>query len=231
MRRIAIIACGEVPQPLQPRHNYPSMFTALLAPHAPDFSFDTTPLFQGATLPAPEEYDGYLFTGSRHGVYDQLPWIAPAEAFIRSALAAERPCVGICFGHQLMAQALGGRVEKAKAGWGIGMLPYTFRRDGAERTVTMPAIHQDQVVEKPRGAIVVAENARCPHAGLRYDGPALSFQFHPEFDHAFLGELIGVMEGRALPPDIAAAGRATLPGPAPDPAPVRWMADTLRGRP
>lgn len=231
MRRIAIIACGEVPPPLQPRHHYPSMFTALLAPFAPDFSFDTIAVFQGAALPDPDAYDGYLFTGSRHGVYEQLPWIAPAEAFIRAAMATDRPCVGICFGHQLMAQALGGKVEKARAGWGLGMLPYTFRHDGAERTITMPAIHQDQVVEKPPGAIVVAENVHCPHAGLRYQGPGLSFQFHPEFDRAFLAELIDATEGRSVPPEIAAAARATLPGAVPDPAPVRWMADALRGAP
>jgi GMP synthase-like glutamine amidotransferase len=229
MRRIAIIACGEVPPALQDRYYYPQMFVDLLAPHAPDLTFDIVAVGQGQPLPEADDFDGYLFTGSRHGVYDQLPWIAPTMGFVRDAMAAGRACVGICFGHQLMAEALGGKVEKARAGWGLGMQPYAFRRDGTERDIFMPAIHQDQVVTPPPDALVVADNDHCPYAGLRYHGPGLSFQFHPEFTPAFLAELIDVSEGVSIPPDLAARARATLPGRPADPAPTRWMAELLRG--
>ena len=229
MRRIAIIACGEVPPALQERYDYPPMFADLLTPFAPDLTFEAIAVFRGEPLPDPEDFDGYLFTGSRHGVYDQLPWIGATKAFIRAVADRRRPAVGVCFGHQIMAEALGGKVEKARAGWGLGMQPYALRQDGTERTIFMPAFHQDQVIEKPGGSVVIAESAHCPLAGLRYAGPALSFQFHPEFGPAFLSELIDASEGRAITPDEAARARATIPDRPADPAPARWMAALLRG--
>mgnify|MGYP002714810368 CR=1 FL=1 len=108
------------------------------------------------------------------------------EDFIRRAYAAGVPLVGICFGHQIIAQALGGRVEKFPGGWSIGPQDYDF--DG--ETVTLNAWHQDQVVERPQDAQVVASSGFCTNAALVYGDRAFTVQAHPEFDDAMIHGLI-----------------------------------------
>src|SRR5690606_32956787 len=117
------------------------------------------------------EAEGWLLTGSRHGVYDGLPFIAPLEAFVRDAYAAGVPLVGVCFGHQLIAQALGGRVEKFDGGWAVGRHSYAFEGVGE---VALNAWHQDQVIEAPAGARQVASSEFCKNAALVYGDRAFT---------------------------------------------------------
>lgn len=143
--KIGIIECGPVPEALRGRHvSYPAMFEAQLGALLPAASFETISVVHGEALPAVGAQDAWLLTGSRHGVYDDLPWIATLKDFIREAAIVKRPMVGVCFRHQIIAEALGGKVEKASQGWRIGMKPYATRIDGDSRSVTMPAFHQDQ---------------------------------------------------------------------------------------
>lgn len=143
------------------------------------------------------ECDGWLLSGSRHGAYEDWPYIGPLQDFIRAAHAAAVPMVGICFGHQIMAQALGGTVEKHPGGWCIGPMSYDF---GGE-TLTLHAFHQDQVIAPPQGAKTVASNPFCQYAALDYGARALSFQPHPEFDDPLMTALIDEARGEA--PDTA----------------------------
>jgi GMP synthase-like glutamine amidotransferase len=141
----------------------------------------------------PAAYDAYLITGSPAGVYDPLPWIEPLSDFIREAKSSKM--VGVCFGHQIMAEALGGHVEKSDKGWGAGLQHYSIVRrepwmDG-EAEVAVPASHQDQVVVQPPNTEIVASSPFTPFAALAWtDRPAISFQFHPEFSPAFAKALI-----------------------------------------
>ena len=121
--------------------------------------------------------DGWLITGSRHGVYEDHSFIPVLEQFIRDAFAAQVPVVGICFGHQIMAQALGGQVAKFAGGWAVGAQDYQFDTG----PLRLNAWHQDQVITPPEGAQTVASNEFCAHAALLYPGQGFSVQAHPEF--------------------------------------------------
>ena len=150
---------------------------------------------QEGVLPAEvTECAAYVVTGSSAGVYDDLPWIPQLLDFLRRARGHAK-LVGICFGHQAMAQAFGGEVVKSPSGWEVGMHRYEIvepppgMRDPA--AFAIPAFHQDQVVTLPPGARVLAASKFTPYAALGYDDDTVSIQGHPEFSPAFSAALIG----------------------------------------
>lgn len=193
--RIGILETGAPPAGLVATHGrYDAMLRALIGP---GHDYTTYDVAAGDLPDRPEDYDAYIVTGSPAGVYEDFPWIAALKDFLRAAKGMAK-LVGICFGHQIMAEAFGGRVEKSDKGWGVGLhrydvvSPEDWMDDAA--TVAVPASHQDQIVAKPPHAHVVAASAFSPFGALAYDDqPAISFQFHPEFDPAFAAALI---EGR-----------------------------------
>ncbi len=206
--RIGILETGLAPDDLRARHgSYPDLFARLLGPRGFDF---TTYSVVGMEFPdSVHDAEGWLITGSRHGVYEDHPFIPPLEALIRQAVAEAVPVVGICFGHQAVAQALGGRVEKFHGGWAVGPQDYDF--DG--QTLRLNAWHQDQVIEPPDGAEVIATHPFCAYAGLRYGDRALTVQAHPEFDDAFLAGLIETRGPGVVPDNRLADARDRLGGP------------------
>jgi GMP synthase-like glutamine amidotransferase len=204
--KLAILETGFPPADLVSSFgDYPTMFEQLLGPGFEIETFDA----QAGKLPAdPAAHGAYLVTGSPAGVYDPLPWIAPLMEFIRAA--KDRPMVGVCFGHQVMAQALGGQVIKSPKGWGAGLHSYDVVRPqpwtNGERKVAIPASHQDQVVVQPPASEVVAKSDFTPFAALAWtDRPAISFQFHPEFSVAYAKALIEKRYDRVNAPDAALA--------------------------
>src|SRR6476661_377374 len=179
--KVAILETGRPPGTLADTFgDYPAMFEQLLGPGFEAKSFDV----QAGELPDPAAHGAYLITGSPAGVYEPLPWIEPLQEFIRSASDAKM--VGICFGHQAMAEALGGHVEKSDRGWGAGLHRYERMDEQAwmdrVETIAAPASHQDQVVMQPPNTEITLQSRFTPFAGLAWtDRPAISFQFHPEF--------------------------------------------------
>jgi GMP synthase-like glutamine amidotransferase len=174
----------------------------------PSFEIETYDVQSGQLPKDPAAHHAYLITGSPAGVYDPLPWIAPLCRFIRAA--KDSKMVGICFGHQVMAEALGGHVEKSDKGWGAGLQHYSIVRrepwmDGAAE-IAVPASHQDQVILQPPGTQVVAASDFTPFAALAWtDRPAISFQFHPEFSPGFAKALIEKRYDVVPDPDAAIA--------------------------
>ncbi|SDE41549.1 GMP synthase-Glutamine amidotransferase [Paracoccus isoporae] len=205
--QIGILQCGQAPDALKDAAgDYPDMFMRLLAGRGLDF---TNYHVENMEFPdSVQAADGWLITGSRHGAYEPHPWIAPLESFIRQAFDAAVPMVGICFGHQIIAQALGGKVEKFSGGWSVGAQDYRF---GGE-TLTLNAWHQDQVTQRPQGAEQAGYSEFCDNAALIYPGRAFTVQPHPEFDDSFVR---GLMETRAkgvVPDDLLDAARQRLGG-------------------
>jgi len=205
--KIGILQTGQAPEPLRAQGDYPDLFETLLAGRG--FTFRTWHV-EAMEFPAGiHDADGWLITGSRHGVYEDHPFIAPLERFIREAVAAKVPVAGVCFGHQIMAQALGGTVEKFTGGWSVGPTAYDFGGD----TVTLNAWHQDQVTAPPPGATVIASSPFCQFAGLAYGNIGLSVQAHPEFGSEFIGGLIDTRGPGVVPEPVLEAARARLDQP------------------
>ena len=192
MTRIAILKTGVPPPALVAEHgDYPAMFQALLGQDFETRAFDVV----AGEWPDPVAFDGVIITGSASGVYEADAWIGALLDWIRSARGRTR-LVGICFGHQAMAQALGGRVEKSDKGWGVGLHRYQVVSSEpwmspAAATVAIPASHQDQVVEKPAEARVWLRSDFTPFAGLAWGDDAISMQPHPEFTPEFTAALTG----------------------------------------
>ena len=205
--KLAILETGTPPESLIPRFGrYPAMFERLLAP---DFDYESYDVAAGELPADPADHVAYLITGSPAGVYEPLPWIGDLVAFLRAARGRVK-LVGICFGHQAMAQAFGGHVEKVAKGWGVGLHTYPIVQpepwmDDA-KAVAVPASHQDQVVLQPPRTDVIASSIFTPYAALAWrDQPAISFQFHPEFEPDYARALIESRRDRLPDPDSALA--------------------------
>jgi GMP synthase-like glutamine amidotransferase len=190
MPRVTIIETGIVSPKNRERHgSYPQMFARMIGAADPSVTFDTVSIPTGEPLPDINGLEAILITGSVAGVYDKLDWIAPLEAFVRAAHQSKVPMVGVCFGHQLIAQALGGTARKSEKGFGLGRHVYDIAPDNGVIDGTRIALacsHQDQVITPPAGAKTILSSDFTPHAGLLYAGDTtLSVQAHPEFTLGF----------------------------------------------
>ncbi len=192
---IAILETGVPPDGLEQAFGrYTDMLMRLVGGEPGAFQ-----VFDAQACRFPEDasaWEAVIVTGSPAGAYDPLPWIGPLKAFLRGAAGRTR-LIGVCFGHQIMAEAFGGRVEKSDKGWGIGLHRYDvcearpWMGDAPPAEIAIPVSHQDQVVEQPPGSTVIARSRFTPFAALAYDAhPSISFQFHPEFEPAYAARLI-----------------------------------------
>jgi GMP synthase-like glutamine amidotransferase len=229
--RLGILETGRPCDALRAQFGgYADMFANLFGSEFQYRRFDV----QALELPgAVELCDAYLVTGSPAGVYDPLPWIAPLMDFLREAKGRTR-LAGICFGHQVMAEAFGGQVIKSPKGWGVGLHTYDVLDAGrfvaGARQVRLIASHQDQVVTLPPGARVLAGSPFTPYAALAYDdGMSISTQPHPEFSVDFAEELIASRMGGPLSLGQGEAAMASLQAPNDSLRVGDWLRDFLRG--
>ena len=202
---IGLLQCGTISEAIAERHgDYPQLYAQLLGP---GFDWRVFRVFEGDVPDDPQLCDGWLVSGSRHGAYEGHDWISPLEQLIR-AIHGRRPLVGICFGHQIVAQALGGQVEKFDGGWSVGRRAYDWRGE----TVHLNAWHQDQVIRPPEGFETILSNDFTTHAGLSC-GKTLTIQPHPEFDAGFIGDMIPHVGRGAVPEEMLAEAEAHLSQP------------------
>ena len=226
--RIGILETGLLNEKVAGRFDsYPVMFAALLdkADLLDKFngglSYREYSVINGEMPASIDDCDGWLITGSRHGAYEKLDWMLSLESFIRTLYEAKKPLVGICFGHQIIAQALGGLVTKSDKGWGIGLHHYkvdvaqSWMGAGhslAPEKVGIYAFHQDQISQLATAATVFISSDFCPYAGLTYGDSILSVQAHPEFDASYEHALIDIYGGNIVPEPVAANALVGMQG-------------------
>jgi len=202
--KIGILQTGHSPDNMKDQlGDYGEMFTKLLGGHG--FEFKIWSVVDGDFPASAVDADGWLITGSKHGAYEDHDWIPPLEDLIRAIRETGCPLVGICFGHQIIAQALGGKVEKFSGGWSVGRTEYTVNG----QPMALNAWHQDQVTAVPNGATVVGSSDFCANAALLYDDQIWTIQPHPEFSSAFVDGLIRT-RGKGVVPDHQLEAASTL---------------------
>jgi len=189
MKPVLIIRTGRAPAPIRARHgDFPHWFRlgAQLEPRR----VRVVDVEAGESLPSPGEVAGALITGSAAMVTERAAWSERTAGWIRDAMDVELPMFGVCYGHQLMAHALGGRVDYLPGGREIGTVTIQMLDSARNDPLTdkLPpefrahATHEQSVLELPKGATVLASSSRDPHHLVRYGAQAMSAQFHPEFN-------------------------------------------------
>jgi GMP synthase-like glutamine amidotransferase len=187
--KIGLLECDDVVGRFpQIRGGYREMFAALL----PGFEFRYYDAHRGRLPSSSAECDAWMCTGSKHSVYDGTRWIADLAAFIRSI---DKPYVGICFGHQMLAHAMGGDVAKARQGWGVGVLPLEILKkepwmDPPVASVRIQHMHQDQVQRLPENSVLLGRSPHCEIAMFRVGETMLGIEGHPEFTVEYGAALI-----------------------------------------
>lgn len=200
MRPVLIIQAGNPPRALREQYGgFDAMlYQALgLAPAA----VCVRRVYHGEALGPVADYGGAIITGSPANITDRLDWSEQAADWLRRAMDAGLPLLGICFGHQLLTHALGGRVDFHPDGREIGThdirLTAAGRADpllqGVPAVLAAHFIHEQSVLEAPPGAVVLAENDHDRYQMLRHGERAISMQYHPEFSAAIMRGYLSLM--------------------------------------
>ena len=185
--KIGILQAGLAPEVLKKTYeDYNLMFEKLLQGH--NFSFQTFKVILNQFPISSTQQDAWIITGSKHGAYEELDWIKKLKIFLKTTYQQKIPIIGICFGHQILAEALGGKVEKFSGGWKIGF--EKLRMQGISNGDDILSFYQDQVVKNPEESKVVGSTDFCKNAMLVYKNHAMSVQQHPEFTPEYVGKLL-----------------------------------------
>lgn len=190
--RVGLLQCDHVPDELATaaRFDYPDMF----ARRFPDLDLHPVAVVDGEFPLRVDSYDAYLTTGSRYSVYDDLPWIRRLADFVRVVHHASVPFAGVCFGHQMLAHALGGRVGRSDRGWGVGIhsMQVVEERPWMHPPNPAPGLFmscQDQITRLPPGATVLAVGETVEVAMMTVGTSAAGVAGHPEFTHRYAAPL------------------------------------------
>ena len=222
--RLGLLVCDHVrPEFLHISGDYPDMFRRLFARH-PEVEIVVYDVIGGEMPAGPGECDAWITTGSRHSVNDEEQWIRHLEQFVREVAKERIPFVGVCFGHQLIAKALGGTVVMSDRGWGVGMKEVEVKDNiGLGTSYRILNSHQDQIEELPPGAEIVGWNEHCPVSMIGVGENMIGIQGHPEFEPAYSEALMESRRGNLIPEATVDDGLASLDGSTDGDRLVDWI--------
>jgi len=231
--KLGILQCDDVRESFQPEFgNYAAMFTALFQQVDERLELHFYRVIDGLFPQHVDECDAYICSGSKWGANDDEVWIHQLADYIRELYAKDKGLAGICFGHQMIAKALGGEVEKSPLGWGVGiahanvlakpnwMLP---KRD----EIALVVCHQDQVCKLPDNSKVLMSNDFCPYSMFQVDAHFLGLQGHPEFTSLYSAALMAQRRD-IIPADTINTAMDTLNAEADDKLVTQWILTFLR---
>jgi GMP synthase-like glutamine amidotransferase len=232
---IALLGCDDVPERF--RHiagGYRDMFEALLRPAVPDLELEWFDVVQGELPASADTCDAYVCTGSRYSVYEDREWIAKLKDYVRRLHDARKPFVGVCFGHQMLAEALGGEVKPAEQGWGVGVHAMRITQQEPwmqpQRTdCRLQYMHADQVQSLPPESVVLAAARHCPVAMFRVGEHMLGIEGHPEFPAPYVEALVQSRRER-IGEERSQAAIASLREETDHPVVARWISNFLASR-
>ena len=225
---IGILQCDDVAQALRETHdNYSDMFITLFRAIEPDLTFTVWRCQDGDIPASTDAADAWLITGSKYGVNDGEPWIEALSEFVRSLHQEQRTIVGVCFGHQLVAHALGGAVRSHPGGWGVGVSHNQVQERAPWMHPWKPDLnilvsHQDQVHQLPENSKVLASSEFCPFYMIQVDDNVLGIQGHPEFTKGYSADLMERRRGN-IPDHVLDDGITSLERPVDDMLVGRWI--------
>lgn len=232
--KIGLLQCDDVAPALIERHgNYPDMIQTLLRQSDPELSFEVVACHQGQFPDSNTQVDGWITTGSKCGANDDADWIGQFSDVIRMLWQTRQVLVGICFGHQMIAKALGGRVERSTLGWGLGAYPTVLEQQEPWMTpwhsssLQLLASHQDQVTELPPQGRVLARSGFCPIYMMQVGDTFLGIQGHPEFSRAYSADLLATRRDLFTFERLQAA-RHSLRGAVDDLLVGRWILNFIQ---
>ena len=228
--KVGLLECDHVREELLPiAGDYRQMFADLFAVHAPQLELVNFDVRNGEFPASVDSCEAFVCTGSRFSAYDEDDWIQELKSFVRRLREADKPFVGICFGHQVMAEALGGKVEKAEQGWGIGVhslnvLQQEHWMQPEQARCGIQYSHRDQIVRLPEHSVLLGESDHCPVAMFRIGDTMLGIQGHPEFPAAYVEALV---RGRTELIGAEKVSAANFNTPTDESIIIRWLAQFL----
>ena len=202
----------------------------------PDWRYEVWQAHEHQLPPHPEDYQGWVLTGSVASVNDEAPWMRAQADLVRHLHRRTVPLVGLCFGHQMVAHALGGRVGPSPGGWRIGSAPTHYHAEAcaalpwmlpAQATITLFAAHREQVLQPPAEATVLGGDDFAPAAALRVGRHVFTTQYHPELSRAFMRALLDEY-GAQWPAPLVAQARLQAEQPVDAALFMRWAARFLQ---
>ncbi|MGF1791157.1 gamma-glutamyl-gamma-aminobutyrate hydrolase family protein [Photobacterium profundum] len=236
--KLGILLCDDVRSELQIRHNnYPEMFSDILLGADPTLELVFYRVMDNQLPASFNECDAYIGSGSKYSVYDDIPWIHHLAQFVRDLYQHNIPFVGVCFGHQMIAHALGGTVVKSENGWGVGLKTWSLVANKQwmqsdqtveeKNTFSLAVSHQDQVTDLPDDAEILASSNFCPHAMIQVGQHFLGIQGHPEFTSNYSRDLMIARRGD-IPAYVIEAAKASLDQYIDQAEVTQWMLEFIK---
>ena len=222
--KIGLLACDHIQSNYS---DYPELFAKLL----PQFDFDVFNVCEGVFPSSASDYEAWIITGSKYSVYDDIDWIKRLKCFVQDISLADKYCIGICFGHQMLGEAMGGKVMKAQQGWCVGIHEFDVVDRENWMNPYQPKVNllmscQDQITVLPPNSKVLLKTSLCPVGSIKIGEKMLGIQGHPEFSTDYIKFL---MEDRInrIPENTLKVGINSLSKPVSNTEVAQWIAEFI----